>query len=122
MTVTFDSSAWIEYFAGSKQGKIVKKYIERLDTIYTPSIAIMEIKSKYQREGKPWQTRIDYICERSIVVKIDTEIALLAADLKKKYGLYSIDALIYAVSLNADTTLLTRDHHFDGLKNTIILN
>jgi predicted nucleic acid-binding protein len=29
MTVIFDSSAWIEYFAGSKKGKIVKEFLDK---------------------------------------------------------------------------------------------
>ena len=51
MTVTFDSSAWIEYFAGTKLGLKVKDIVDREEFIYTPSIGLLEIKHKYQREN-----------------------------------------------------------------------
>jgi predicted nucleic acid-binding protein len=121
MTVTFDSSAWIEYFAGSALGKDVKKFVDSSESINTPVIDLMEIKNKYVREKKKWRSRIDFICERSLIIDIDQEIALLASDLKNKYGLYSIDALIYASAQTTKSKLLTKDNHFKNLKDVIIL-
>jgi predicted nucleic acid-binding protein len=121
MTETFDTSAWIEYFSGSRLGRLVKRYVDSSDTIFTPSIGLMEIKHKYQKEMKKWKSRIDFITERSLVIDIDTEIALLAADIKFKYKLHSIDALIYASSRKHKSILLTKDHHFQDLKDVIIL-
>jgi predicted nucleic acid-binding protein len=121
MTETFDTSAWIEYFSGSKLGRQVKPYVDSTGTIFTPAIGLMEIKTKYQRERKKWKSRIDFITERSLVIDIDTEIALLAADIKLKYKLHSIDALIYASALKHKSTLVTKEHHFQDLKDVIIL-
>ncbi|UCE75004.1 MAG: PIN domain-containing protein [Methanomassiliicoccales archaeon] len=121
MTVTFDSSAWIEYFSGSDLGRIVKGYVDTAETIYTPTIDLLEIKNKYQREKKKWKSRIDFICDRSSIVDIDTDIALLAADMKKDFGLYSIDAMIYASARMTKSKLLTKDKHFKELKDVVIL-
>ena len=121
MTASFDTSAWIEYFSGSKLGRKVKTYIDKTDTIYTPSICIMELKNKYQREKKTWKSRVDFIKERSLIVDIDTDIALTAADMELKHGLYSIDALVYAVAQNTQSILITKDHHFRDLEDVIIL-
>jgi predicted nucleic acid-binding protein len=121
MTVTFDSSAWIEYFSGSKLGQLVKEYIDKQETIYTPSIALLEIKNKYQRENRKWKSRIDFIYEQSSIIDLDHKIALLGADMKKEHGLYSIDAIIYASARSIKSKLLTKDRHFKGLKNVIIL-
>ena len=66
-TVTFDSSAWIEYFAGSSKGKIVKEYIDENANIFTPSICLMEIKNKYIREGHKFQEQIEFICNISSI-------------------------------------------------------
>ena len=121
MTVTFDSSAWIEYFSGSKLGQLVKEYVDKQETIYTPSIALLEIKNKYQRENRKWKSRIDFIYEQSSIIDLDDKIALLGADMKKDYGLYSIDAIIYASARSIKSKLLTKDKHFKGLKNVIIL-
>lgn len=121
MTVTFDSSAWIEYFSGSDLGQIIKEYIDNQETIYTPSIALLEIKSKYQREDRKWKSRIDFIYEQSSIIDLDHKVALLGADMKKDYGLYSIDAISYGSARSIKSKLLTKDRHFKGLKSVIIL-
>lgn len=121
MSVTFDSSAWIEYFSGSDLGFQVKKYVDTMEIIYTPAIDLHEIKSKYIKENKKWKNRIEFICERSLLVDINSEIALLAADMKTKYGLYSIDALIYASAQMMKSKLLTKDNYFRNLKDVILM-
>jgi predicted nucleic acid-binding protein len=119
--VTFDSSAWIEYFAGTPKGKNVKKYIDENANIFTPSICLMEIKNKYIREGHKYKDRIDYICDISSVIDITKEVALNAAEIKNKYNLYTVDAIIYSVSQINKSILLTGDHHFKNLKNVEML-
>lgn len=121
MTVTFDSSTWIEYFAGSKKGEIVKKIIDGKEHVFTPSICLMEIKSKYVREGHEYQERIDFICSISSIIDITKEIALMGAEMKNKHKLYTIDAIIYAASQLQKSTLLTGDHHFKDLKKVELL-
>ena len=120
-TVTFDSSAWIEYFAGTSKGKIVKKYIDENANIFTPSICLMEIKNKYIREGHKFQEQIEFICNISSVIDISKEIALKGADIKTKFNLYTIDAIIFTSSQIKKSVLLTSDHHFKDLKDIELL-
>ena len=77
--------------------------------------------NKYQRENRKWKSRIDFIYEQSSIIDLDHNIALLGADMKKDHGLYSIDAIIYASAQSIKSKLLTKDRHFRGLKNVIIL-
>ena len=121
MTMTFDSGAWIEYFAGTKKGEKVKRYLDENANIFTPSICLMEIKNKYLREGYKYEDRIDYISTISSIIDINKEIALKGAEIKNKHGLYTVDAVIYAASKLMKSTLITKDHHFQKLKNVIIL-
>ena len=121
MTVTFDSSAWIEYFSGSELGITVKEYVDSSVSIYTPSIGLLEIKNKYQREGKKWKSRLEFIIDRSIIIDIDAEVALAGADIRNNDGLHTIDALIYAASQSVHSKIITKDHHFEKLKNVILL-
>ena len=121
MTVTFDSSAWIEYFSGSDLGLQVKNYVDGKKIIYTPVIDLHEIKAKYLREGYDWETRINFIIGRSLLVDIDTEVALLASDMKHQYHLHSMDALIYACAMKMDSVVLTKDNHFRDLPKVILL-
>ena len=120
-TVTFDSSAWIEYFAGTKKGEKGKKYIDGNSNILTPSICLMEIKNKYIREGHKHKERIEYISMISSIIDITKGIALKGAEIKNRHGLYTVDAVIYAASESKKSILLTGDHHFKNLKNVEIL-
>jgi toxin FitB len=119
--VTFDSSAWIEYFAGTKKGEDAKRYIDENANIFTPALCLMEIKNKYLREGYKCEDRIDYISTISSIIDINKEIALTGAEIKNKHGLYTVDAVIYAASQFIKSTLITGDHHFEKLKNVEIL-
>ena len=121
MTVTFDSSAWIEYFAGSKKGKNVKKIVDSAENIITPSICLMEIKNKYLRDGHEFQDRIDFICSISLIIDIDKDIAVKGADIKNIHKLYTVDALIYSAAQLQKSTLLTGDSHFKDLKDVELL-
>lgn len=121
MTVTFDSSAWIEYFSGSKKGEYVKKILDGKDSILTPTICLLEIKNKYLKEEQQHHERIEFICQNSSIIEINKEICLLGADIKNKHKLYTVDALIYATAQFYKSTLLTGDSHFKELKNVDLL-
>jgi len=110
-----DSFAWIEYFIGSERGAKARGYIEGYEPLYTPSICLTEIKSRYLREQKDPTTRIDLIAERSLIISIDKEVALLAADIRRKYKLHAIDAIVYAAAQHKGLTLVTGDQHFKDL-------
>jgi predicted nucleic acid-binding protein len=116
-----DSFAWIEYFMGSKRGVKVKDYVEGDEPLYTPSICLTEIKSRYLRDGKDPTTRIELIVERSFIVSLNEEIALLAADIKQKHKLHTVDAIIYATAQHKNLTLVTGDQHFKDLPNVNII-
>ena len=107
-----------EYF---KKGKIVKQILEGKDHVFTPSICIMEIKNKYLQEGQKFQDRIDFICKNSSIIDIDQEVALITADIKNTYKLYTVDALVYTIAQRQKSTLLTGDAHFKDLENVKLL-
>ena len=116
-----DSFAWIEYFIGSKRGIKVKGYVEGSEPLYTPSICLTEIKSRYLREERDPTTRIELIVERSFIVPLNVEIALLAAEIKQRYKLHTVDAIVYATSQHKNLTLVTGDQHFRNLPNVEII-
>lgn len=121
MTVIFDSSAWIEYFAGSKKGKKVKEFLDKNENILTLSVCLMEIKNKYMQDEHEFKDQIDFICNMSLIIDINKEIALKGAETKQKYKLYTVDALIYAAAKLQKAILLTGNHQFKDLKNVKML-
>ena len=44
--IVFDTYAWVEYFAGSEKGSVVKSLIDSKEEIITPTISLAEIKNK----------------------------------------------------------------------------
>jgi len=116
-----DSFAWIEYFMGSKRGTKIKDYVEGIEPLYTSSICLTEVKSRYLRDRKDPATRINFIIERSFIISLDKEIALLAADIKQNHKLHTIDAIVYATSQHKGLTLVTGDQHFKDIPNVEII-
>jgi len=130
-----DSYAWIEYFAGTAIGEIVKKYMMNSVDVYTPSIVLAEIARKYVREGVSWSTveeRIRIIEKLSIIIHIDSRIALETArayielvNHAKESG-YRLkpsltNAIVYAVAKIMDAMIVSGDEHFRDLDNVLWL-
>lgn len=121
--VVFDTSAWIEYFSGSRKGEVVKRYVESDIELYTPTISLAEIKVKYAHDKMPekGEVRIKFIVSRSVIVDLDKETALLGAEHKLKSKLYLIDAVIYATAQLLKKELITSDTELRGLQGVIFL-
>lgn len=119
--IVFDSHAWIEYFIGSEKGNIPKQYVEGSEEIVTPSLCLAEIKHKYLSEGKDFAVRMNFIIQRSKILNITKDIALLAADKKKEHKLYLADAIVYACALFLGAHVLTGDGHFRHLPEVVFL-
>lgn len=120
--VVFDTSAWIEYFEGSKKGQIVRGKIDSAAEIFTPSVCLAEIKLKYARE-KPGlaEQRLGFVLGRSAIVDLSRDIALLSADNKLKNKLYLIDSIIYSTAQFLKEDLLTSDVELQNLPAVIFL-
>ncbi|MEM3030172.1 MAG: type II toxin-antitoxin system VapC family toxin [Candidatus Micrarchaeia archaeon] len=121
VTATFDTSAWLEYFMGSSRGSRVKEVIDSTEAINTPSICLLEIKSKYVREGREPAQRIDFVCSRSRIIDLTKDVALSAADFMAKHKLHTVDAVIYAAARKHSSKLLTGDKHFSGLEGVELI-
>ena len=121
--VVFDTSAWIEYFTGSKKGSVVKGYVDADTEVFTPSICLAELKLKYMRE-KPEvvEERIMLVLNRSAVVDLNSAISLLGADNKLKHKLYLVDSVIYSTAQLLGKELVTSDTDLGSLPGVIFLN
>jgi len=116
-----DSSAWLSYFfATSKQ---VKMIIESNSMLYTSVISIFEIKRKLMRDGFEGDLEgvLTFVEDRSIVINLDEDISLSAADLSIQYKLHAMDALIYASAKAMDSELVTADSDFEKLGDVMII-
>lgn len=120
-----ESSAWVEYLGGSDRGKKISSIIET-ETIATSIISIAELADKAEREQQSLGIILQFIQSKAAILPITVNVALRAAQLKKKlreqhpkFGL--VDGIHLATSVEHHTILVTADHDFRGVENTIII-
>ncbi|MBI5299586.1 MAG: type II toxin-antitoxin system VapC family toxin [Deltaproteobacteria bacterium] len=119
-----DSSIWLEYFVGGKHAKTCFKYIQTHKPLWTPSLVIYEVykkicKEKSETEGLLVITQIEGQSEN--IISLDERLALFSADISLKHKLAMADAIIYATAIHQEAQLITRDHHFKGLDEVILV-
>jgi len=135
MIIIIDSWAWIEYFAGSAYGSIVREYLSDEYTVFTPNVVLLEIAGKYAREGfdeKETLKRLLFILKKSDILEFDHELAVKAGKcllelrenakrlrLKKEPGI--VDGLLLAMARKLKGKILTGDEHFKDLKEAIFI-
>jgi len=123
-----DAYAWIEYFEGSEEGEKVKEIIEdRKNEIFTCSVTVSEIISKFIRSGKDKDIAVKAIRAFSKIISADDEICIrtgqLHAEIKRKIKDFGLaDAFVLATSNKFGAKILTGDSHFKDFKEAILIN
>lgn len=111
-----DTSAWIEWLVGSAIGKKVGKRIPDRSDCIVPTIVQLELSKWLVRElGEEAADQVIAYTQKCIVVPLDTNIALLAADLHREHKLATADAIVYATARQQEAELITCDTHFADL-------
>ncbi len=117
-----DTSAWIEWLDDSPLAGEVGAELPARDSCIVPTIVQLELAKWLARElpAESMDKALAYIGDCNIVV-LDSEIALLAANLSSAAGLATADAIIYATAVHFGAQLVTCDKHFKGLAGVIYL-
>ena len=69
--ILLDTSAWVEYFIGSRKGLKVEALLKLNEKIATPLIVLLEFACKSLRDGIDFGPQIDFIKTRSVIVGFD---------------------------------------------------
>ncbi len=121
MTV-IDTSGWLEYLADGPLAAQYEKYLAKPDTIITPSITLSEVYKKVKKaRGAEVALAVVAQIEKTTVVPLDEEIAVMAADLALDHSLALPQATAYATALREEAQLLTADPHLKGLEQVTFL-
>ncbi len=111
-----DSSAWLEYFAGTPAAAAFAPAIEDTRRLVVPAVTIAEVfKRVLQQRDETSAIRAAAVMQQGEVIAVDATLAVAAARLGAKHKLPLADSLIYATALLRDATLWTQDEHFKGL-------
>ena len=116
----FDSSCWLEYFAGSAHCTKYAKIIQKTDEIIIPTIIFYEVFKKLLLETDE-NTAISFIAhlKECKIVDIDFNISLEAARTSVEKKIPMADSIILAVANNHKCILYTHDSHFKDIANDI---
>jgi len=114
MSLMLDTYAIIELFRGGEKGTKVKNLLEKDVDVSISVLSLYETGTVLEREIGRKRTK-NYL--RSIqtyynVIDINSEIALMAIDIRRNFKLPSIDCLIYATSRSLKSKLITGCKHF----------
>ena len=111
-----DTSAWIEWLVDSDLGKRLGTEFPDKSYCIVPTIVQLELSKWLVRElGEDQADQVIAYTQKCIVVPLDTNIALMAADLHREHRLATADAVVYATARQRGAELLTCDAHFKGL-------
>ena len=121
MTV-IDTSGWLEYLADGPLAAQYEKYLAKPEAIITPSIAVTEVYKKVKKtKGAEVAMAVVAQMEKTRIIALDEEIALLAGDLALAHSLALPQAIAYATALTEEAQLLTANPHLKSLEQITFL-
>lgn len=120
-----DTSAWIEFFNGSADGRHVKEALDGSEC-YTSIVTLAEIANWALKEKRDTRFLTNTIEQLSSIIKLDKEIATLAGQLNferkkanKKWGM--LDSFILATGMLYSLKILTKDSDYKDLEDVEVL-
>ena len=113
-----DSSAWLECLEDGPNTVHFGPILLKLPDLIVPTVVITEVRKVALKQRPPEKAEeVTRAMLSGVLVHIDEDIAVSAADLFIRHKLPLADSLIYAVTLAHKATLWTQDIDFDGLPN-----
>lgn len=114
--IVVDSSGWLEFLT---DGLLADEYARRLRqpaTVITPTIVMYEVY-KHSKRLRGEEGALDAVAamQKTLVVPLNDELALIAADLSIEHKLPMADAIVLATARMYEADVVTSDSDFDGV-------
>jgi len=117
-----DTSGWLQYLADGPLAAQYEKYLAKPETIITPSITLSEVYKKVKKvKGAEVAMGVVAQIEKTRVIPLDEEIAVMAGDLALAHSLALPQAIAYATALREEAQLVTANPHLKGLEQVTFL-
>jgi len=117
-----DTSAWIEWLAGSPTGHRLASELPGRDGWLVPTIVQLELVKWLTREvGEEAADDALAFTQTCVVATLDSTLAVAAAEICGELKLPTADAIVYATARAHGADILTCDRHFDGLPSAIYI-
>ncbi|MCE3237685.1 MAG: hypothetical protein K0R24_666 [Gammaproteobacteria bacterium] len=118
MKYVVDTCGWIEWLTDSRLSSLFEPYLKHPSKLIVPTLVQYELyKWVCREESATFALEVIGITENSVVIPLDTGLALYAADISKEHNLSMADAIVYATSKNNNAVLVTSDKHFKNIPN-----
>jgi predicted nucleic acid-binding protein len=120
--ISIDSSGWVERFGGGPKQAHYNRVFDSVapDQIVTSVVTVYEVYKKAKSlRGEHAALEVVAALRHTLLVPVDQEVALVAADLSLEHGLHFSDALIYATARGHRAELYTSDtglRHLPGVR------
>lgn len=112
-----DSSGWIEYLINSPNADFFSAPIRDSENLIVPTICLYEVfKRVLLKLGDDRALKTIGQMSLGIVVDLDRNIAIRAAQISSELKLAMADSIILATARTYDATLWTQDEHFKDLE------
>lgn len=113
-----DSSAWLAYFAGTRNAEAFADVIERPTELIVPTLTLYEVfKRVLVQRGESDALRAVSIMRRgSRPAPLDASLAIAAARVSVDAGLPLADAVVLATARAYGALLWTQDADFQGME------
>jgi predicted nucleic acid-binding protein len=120
--IVVDSSGWLEFLT---DGTLADEYASRLrqpGNVVTPTIVVYEVY-KHAKRLRSEEDAIDAVAamQKTRIVPLTEELALVAADLSLTYKLAMADAIVLATAQAHDADVITSDADFASIPRVVYL-
>lgn len=111
-----DSSAWIEFLVDGPNAEHFAPILTDRAGLIVPTIAVYEVYRWMSRTHAVEQAEAAIaVMTESVIVDLDIDLAIDAADLAVQHRLAMADSIILATARRFDATLWTQDADFEGI-------
>jgi predicted nucleic acid-binding protein len=116
-----DSSGWIEHFTN---GPLAGSYADllQMEEIVTPTVVLYEVYKIIRREFSEEAALLAAAkLKATLLVELDEQLALEAAEASLAHSLAMADAIVYATACRYEAELVTSDADLANLPNVMYL-
>ena len=118
-----DSSGWIELFTDGPQADRFLAVLQAEEALVIPAITILEVFKWILREHSEAQAiQAVAVMQRGLVVDLDTQLAIAAAQLSHALRLPMAGSIILATARCHQARLYTMDADFQGLADVELIS
>ncbi len=124
MIIIIDSWAWLAVTEDKFADLILKYLNDRSNKIYTTVLNLYELYYIVKQKSSEETARqfIESVKNKSEVLPIDEDLAILSSEVHLKDHLSAIDSFVYAAALKSGGSVLTGDPHFKGKTSVIFIS